>query len=481
MANSLITSKQAKYGAYMSAYVIVIIGVLIAVNFLANRHDWSHDFTANKQFSLSEQTEKIAKNLKNDVTIYYFDDQQRFQTGKDLLDRYSSLSPKIHVKYIDPVRKKQEAQAAGYRRDVTVLVSSNGRNEEAKSNTEEEVTGALIRSQKSGERTVCYLTGAGEHSIDDEQANGFSLQKQLLERDNYKPKSITLKPGGAAPDATKQVTIGQAAPTGAVEVPKECLAVVIGGPQSDYPKPVVEALQKYVEGGGHALFMLDTPMRLGREAGASENADLAAVLAGWGVTLNKDLVLYPSDVGGMLGLGPEYSIITSFESHAITRPLRSPVAFPLPRSMDAKSAGKGTVDKLVATPEESISIDSIGPGGAVDPRKGKKGPHTIAAAGTISGTPQGRFVVVGTSGWAENRVMGSRIFGNRDFFMNTINWLTADEDLISIRPKQAEDRPLNMTGAVLGLQKMTLVWWLSIVLFPLAVVAFGLQTWWKRR
>src|SRR5262249_28256266 len=156
--------------------------------------------TANKQFSLSEQTEKIAKNLKNDVTIYYFDDQQRFQTGKDLLDRYSSLSPKIHVKYIDPVRKKQEAQAAGYRREVTVLVSSNGRNEEAKSNTEEEVTGALIRSQKSGERTVCYLTGAGEHSIDDEQANGFSLQKQLLERDNYKPKSITLKPGGAAPD-----------------------------------------------------------------------------------------------------------------------------------------------------------------------------------------------------------------------------------------------------------------------------------------
>jgi ABC-type uncharacterized transport system involved in gliding motility auxiliary subunit len=474
MANNFLTSRQTKYGAYMGAYVLIIIGVLIAVNFLANRYDKAFDTTANKQFSLSDQTEKIAKNLKNDVTIYYFNDQQAFQTGHDLLDRYSSLSPKITVKYIDPVRKKQEAQAAGYRRDVTVLVSSNGRQEEAKSNTEEEVTGALIRSQKSGERTVCYVTGAGEHSLDDEQATGFSLQKQLLERDNYKSKTITLKPAAPAPGGP--VAIGQAPASGPVEVPKDCLALVVGGPQSDYPKPVVDAMQKYVEGGGHALFMLDTPMRLGREAGAAENADLVSVLAGWGVTLNKDLVLYPSDVGGMLGLGPEYSVITQFESHAITRPLKSPVAFPYPRSMDAKSAGKATVEKLIATPEESIAIDSIGPGGAVDPKKGKKGPHTLAASGTVSGTPQGRFVVVGTSAWAENRVMGSRIFGNRDLFMNTVNWLTADEDLISIRPKSTEDRPLNITG-----QKLNLVFYLSIIIFPLAVVGFGLATWWKRR
>jgi ABC-type uncharacterized transport system involved in gliding motility auxiliary subunit len=474
MPNNPISSRQAKYGAYIGAYIVVIIAVLAAVNFLANRYDKSFDTTANKQFSLSDQTEKVVKNLKNDITLYYFNDQQSFQAGHDLLDRYKDLSPKITVKYIDPVRKKQEAAAAGYRRDVTVLVRSNGRQEEAKSNTEEEVTGAIIRSQKSGERTVCYVTGAGEHSLDDEQAQGFSLQKQLLERDNYKSKTVTLKP--AAPAAGAPVTIGQAAPAGAVEVPKDCLALVIGGPQTEIPKPVAEAIQKYVEGGGHALFMLDTPMRLGREEGASENPELAAVLAGWGITLNKDLVLYPSDVGGMLGLGPEYSVVTQFESHAITRPLRSPVAFPYPRSMDAKSAGKATVEKLIATPEDSISINSIGPGGAVDPKKGKKGPHTIAAAATLSGTPQGRFVVVGTSGWAENRVLGSRIFGNRDFFMNTINWLTADEDLISIRPKSPEDRPLNITG-----QKLSLVFYLSVIIFPLAIVGFGLATWWKRR
>jgi ABC-type uncharacterized transport system involved in gliding motility auxiliary subunit len=459
----------------MGAYILVIIAVLAAVNFLANRYDKSYDATSNKQFSLSDQTEKVVRNLKNDVRIYFFDDQSRFQAGRDLLDRYSALSPRIHVEFIDPVRRKQQAQAAGFRRDVTVLVSSNGRQEEAKALTEEEVTGALIRSQKSGERNICYLTGAGEHSIDDEQAAGFSLQKQLLERDNYKARAITLKP--AAPEAGKQVTIGQAPATGAVEVPKDCLALVIGGPQQDYPKPVVDAIQKYVEGGGHVLFMFDNTLRLGREQPAAENKELLNLLTSWGVTVNKDLVLDLSGIGGMFGAGPEIPIILQYESHAIVRPLqRVPTAFPVPRSLDVKPGGKGTAEKLLGTTEDSISVDAIGPGGAIDPKKGKKGPFTLAAAGTVSGTPSGRFVVVGTSGWAENRALGSRTLGNRDLFMNAINWLTADEDLISIRPKSTEDRPLSMTG-----QKLNTVFWLSVIIFPLAVVGFGLATWWKRR
>ena len=57
-----------------------------------------------------------------------------------------------------------------------------------------------------------------------------------------------------------------------------------------------------------------------------------------------------------------------------------------------------------------------------------------------------------------------------------INWLSADEDLISIRPKAPEDRPLNMSA-----QKLEAVKYLSIFIFPLAVVGFGLATWWKRR
>jgi ABC-type uncharacterized transport system involved in gliding motility auxiliary subunit len=153
-----------------------------------------------------------------------------------------------------------------------------------------------------------------------------------------------------------------------------------------------------------------------------------------------------------------------------------PTAFPLARSLDIKSGAKTTVDKLIATSDDSLAASAISADGAVDPKKGKKGPLTLAAVGTFSGTPQGRFVVVGTSEWAENSLLGSRRLGNGDLFGNIVNWLSSDEDLISIRPKEPEDRPLNMTA-----QRLSTLFWLSVVIFPLAVVGFGLGTWWKRR
>ena len=52
-------SKQTKYAAYASVYVLVILGVLGAINYLANRYPKTYDSTSNKQFSLSDQTIKV--------------------------------------------------------------------------------------------------------------------------------------------------------------------------------------------------------------------------------------------------------------------------------------------------------------------------------------------------------------------------------------------------------------------------------------
>src|SRR5258707_8743525 len=180
MAAGFLKSRQTKYTAYAATYILVILAVLAAVNFLANRYDKSYDSTSNKQFSLSDQTIKVVGNLKNDIKLTYFDEASRFPQARDLLDRYTALSPKLKVEFIDPVKKPQQAKSAGYRRDVTILVDSGTRKEEAKSLTEEEVTGAIIRSQKSGERNVCFVDAANEHSITDEAATAFSFMKRLL-------------------------------------------------------------------------------------------------------------------------------------------------------------------------------------------------------------------------------------------------------------------------------------------------------------
>ena len=475
MSQAWMKTRQTKYTAYAGVYILVILAVLVAINFLANRYPKSYDSTSNKQFSLSDQTIKVVGNLKNDVKITYFDESPRFGQARDLLDRYSALSPKLHLEFIDPTKKPQQAKSAGYRRDVPILVDSGLRKEEAKSLTEEEVTGALIRSLKSGERDVCFVNAANEHSIDDQAATGYSLMKQLLERDNYKTRTIDFKPKAAEPG--KPLAIGQTPAAAVVEVPKDCLVLVVGGPQLAYPQPIVDAFKKYVEGGGHALFLLDNVLKIGRGDATAENPELSALLTEWGVTPNKDLVLDLSGIGQMFGAGPEIPIILQYDPHAITRPLaRVPTAFPVPRSLEIKSGGKATVEKLFGTTEDSIAVSEVAASGAIDPKKGKKGPFTLAAAGTVQGTPSGRFVVVGTSQWAESRAMGSRTLGNRDLFMNMINWLSADEDLISIRPKSPEDRPLNLTSKTLSM-----VSWLSILIFPLGVVLFGLATWWKRR
>jgi ABC-type uncharacterized transport system involved in gliding motility auxiliary subunit len=113
MNTAWLQTRQTKYTAYASVYIIVIVAILGVVNFLANRYDKSYDATANKQYTLADQTVKVVKGLKNDVHIVYFDEQTRFPDAKLLLERYSSLSPRLHVDYIDPVKKPQQAKAAG--------------------------------------------------------------------------------------------------------------------------------------------------------------------------------------------------------------------------------------------------------------------------------------------------------------------------------------------------------------------------------
>src|ERR1051326_1947052 len=244
MSHEWLKARQTKFTAYATVFILVTIAVLAALNFLANRYTKSYDSTANKQFSLSDQTIKVVKGLKNDVNVYYFDESSRFPQARDLLDRYSALSPKLKVDFIDPVKKPQQAKEAGYRRDANILVDSGLRKEEAKTLSEEEVTGALIRSLKSGERNVCFVTGSNEHKIDDSDRQGYSAVKDALERNNYKTKSVSLLQSGAQPVVPPAAGGVPAAPppaAGTMTVPNDCTVLVVAGPQHDYVPPETDA------------------------------------------------------------------------------------------------------------------------------------------------------------------------------------------------------------------------------------------------
>ncbi len=57
-----------------------------------------------------------------------------------------------------------------------------------------------------------------------------------------------------------------------------------------------------------------------------------------------------------------------------------------------------------------------------------------------------------------------------------MNWLSSDEDLISIRPKEPEDRRISLSQ-----RQMRVVFYTSVVFLPLIVVVGGLWVWWRRR
>jgi gliding motility-associatede transport system auxiliary component len=458
MASQWLKARQTKYVAYATTYILIVLIAVVVANVLADRFNKSYDATSNKRYSLSNQTAKIVKGLKQTATITYFDQSTRFHNGRDLLDEYSNLSPKVNVEYVDPDKNPQAAREAGIRSFGTAVVEIGTKKEEAKSMTEEGITGAFIRDLKSSTRTVCFVSGSGEHQIDDSDRGGLSRFKDLLAKDNYQSKTVSL--------------LQQA------EVPSDCTTLVIAGPTRNYEQPEVDAIKKYVENGGRALLMLDAPLKSGRSEIADNDA-LASVLQSWGVTLDKNLILDLNPIGQLVGLGPQVALVTSYESQPIVSEMKgTATGFPLSRSLDIKSTDKTSIQKLFDSSSTSLATNNLKSESVnVNDPKNQKGPLTIAAAGTYNTgkeNSQGRFVVVGSASWVDNGFINFN--GNSDLALNTVNWLSSDEDLISIRPKEREDRRITMTRAQLSWVRAT-----SQFLLPGIVIVTGIGVWWKRR
>jgi ABC-type uncharacterized transport system involved in gliding motility auxiliary subunit len=448
---SWIHTRQTRYGAYLALYLIVIIAVIAAANWLANQHNKSVDVTANKQFTLSDETKKVVGNLKQPLTVYYFDKTDQYEHARDLLDRYKNLSSKLKIDYVDPDKQPIVARAEGMHNYGDIVVDNGVKKETATALTEEQITGAIVRDLKNGVRNACFIQGSGEHSIDDTGRQGYSTFKEALEKNNYKTRSISLieKP----------------------DVPSDCSVVIVAGPKRDYLQPEIDALNTYVKNGGKVIVNFDPVLNL-PDGKLGDTPKLAEMVSTWGVTPSTNVVLDLSAASRLFGqLSP---VVGSYEQHPITSVMGdNATVFPLARSLDVKSPAQ----KLFSSTADSYALTNPKlPIHAADIEKAAKGPFTIGAAATVgSGKNAARVVVVGSSDWLGNTIMSAPV-ANRDLALNMMNWLTSDEDLISIRPKEPEDRRLNITGA--GMRTLFLT---SVIFLPFAVVLSGVSVWWKRR
>lgn len=458
MNSRWLKARQTKYALYAAVYVVVMLAIVTVANVLAARYDKTYDSTSNKRYSLSDESVKIVKALKQPVTITYFDQGSKLQQGKDLLARYAALSPEVHIDYIDPDKNPQVARADNVGSYGVSVVQIGSKKEQAKTLDEQNITGAIIRALKTKPRTVCFVTGDGERQIGDDSRNGFSRFKELLGRDDYKTKSINLLEKA--------------------EVPSECTVLVVGGPRNNYEQPAVNAVAKYIQNGGSGLFMLDPPIKVGPQP-VADNDLLTAQLAKWGVTVDKDLLLDMNPIGQLAGVGPQVVLVTKYQYQTIVNDMKgTATGFPLTRSLEVSKTKNTTIDKLFESSPTSVATtklnsERINPN---DPQN-KKGPMILAAAGRY-GSPaikkEGRFVVYGSSTWAANSFINFN--GNSDLALNTVNWLSSDEDLISIRPKQREDRRVTMTSSQMNIVRIS-----TQFLLPSLLFLMGITVWWRRR
>ncbi len=190
-------------------------------------------------------------------------------------------------------------------------------------------------------------------------AQGISHFKDLLSKDNYTSKAISLL-------EKAEIPVG-------LHGRRWC-----GGPKSDYQQPEVDAIKKYVEDGGRAMFLLDPPLKIGRPT--ADNDALDSLLQSWGVTVDKNLLLDLSPVGQLLGVGPTIALVSTYDPHPIVNEMKgTATGFPLARSLTIKNTDKSTVQKLFESSESSLATNKLDTPN-VNPKDptNKTGPMTIA-------------------------------------------------------------------------------------------------------
>ncbi|HEX8030408.1 MAG TPA: Gldg family protein [Vicinamibacterales bacterium] len=465
----------AKYGTMSIISILVFLGILVAVNYLGTRQNKRWDFTANQVYSLSDQTIKILKDLKEPVKVTVFERSDRQDIHKDRLEEFQYQTTQLTTEFIDPDKEPTRAGAAKIDSLPTILFEFKGRTERVTSSNEQDLTNALIKVVTGQTRKVYFTQGHGEKDTASSDRGGFSTAVEAMKQDNFAVEPLVLIQQKVIPD--------------------DATIVAIAGPTTDFFQPEIDALNTYVNKGGKVLVMMDPLLK-----GPAQPL-LTQFLSDWGIRAGSDVVLDASGLGQMLGTDASVPVAAQYPAHPITEGFRVITAYPMARSMTPIEGGSNshTAQPLVNTSPQSWSeadIPALSTGDAkveFNADKGdKQGPVTLSAAVSAVASvlppagnsspgapdqqrqPESRVVAVGDSDFASNMAIG--ISGNRDFFMNSLNWLSQQENLIAVRPRQPEDRRLTLTA-----DQQNRIMILVLFIIPGIVFGTGVYTWWKRR
>jgi ABC-type uncharacterized transport system involved in gliding motility auxiliary subunit len=470
--------RSARYGTVSIVAVVVMLAILVAINYLGVRRNKRWDLTANQFYSLSDQTVRIIKSLDAPVRLTVYSRETDFDQFRDRLDEYKYQSDRVSVEYVDADRQPSRAKAAGIQTYGTILVEYKDKTEKVTTNDEQAITNGIIKAMTGEQRKIYFTQGHGEKDTGAQDRLGYSALVSALTNDNY---------------GVEQLVLAQRR-----EVPADATAVIVAGPRTDFLQPELDALEKYVARGGKVMVLLDPP----ESANSTPLTGLLGFLHDWGIDAGSDIVFDASGIGQLIGTDASVPVAAPpYPAHTITERFGLITAYPLARSVRPVEGGVNghTAQPFVQTSAQSwaeADLKSLAGGRQVEfnaDKGDKQGPVPLAAAVSAPASdvpapppanaspnapeppkPESRIVAFGDSDFAANYALG--VQGNRDLFVNAVNWVAQQENLIAIRPREAADRRVTLTAA-----QHRGVSWLVLAVVPGLVLATGAYTWWRRR
>lgn len=456
-----LSGRQARYGSNSLILTVAFVGILVAGNYIVfNNTDLlgsPYDFTEDKSNTLAPETLQILAELKEPVVATAFYSSNSDPSGADdLLQKFKNNSDgNFTFSFVNPDLDPVAAREAGVTGDGKILLQSGKNKEIADFVSETELSQALLRLISPGSRTVYFLQGHGEISLEPGNELAYSVVQSTLEAKNYTVNTLNL--------------------LNTREIPEDALAIIVAGPQKPVSQEEVTLLKDYVDNGG-SLVVLEDP-RYFTQFGDAADPMADYLSKEWGIVYNDDVVI------DTVNQQNPFAAISSLynPSHPITQNLTENLFVIMPQARSLTISGEKeniTQTWLISTTESSWGetaelSDTEAP--AFDAETDVQGPLYLAIAGENAVTT-GRVVVFGNSLFAIDGNFD--VYGNGNFFINSVDWAAEQEDLLNLTTRPRTERIFIPPVETWRFLLLVLV---IVIVIPGMVVFFGISTWLSRR
>ncbi len=445
------SSRGTFFYATSAVSLVVVVLLLVFANYSVVKNPKSWDLTKAQLHTLSPDTLKTLEGLKSPVTATAFYASAEPQTAMltELFQKYAGRSEHFKYEFVDPAKEPLKAKEFNAKADSRIFVRMGATEARMTEPTEEALTNAIVKVTHSVTKKVYFTTGHGESDPDGAEDTGLAQLKKRMENEGLKAEKLNL----ASP-----------------EIPADAQAIVVAGPSVAFQPGELEVLKKYLQAGGKALVMVEPQV----------NAGLDDLLKSFSVQADDALVVDP--ISRLFGASEVVPVVQNYNPESdITRDFRLNTVFPTARPLTVLQGEGGATAKPVALSMQS-AWGELNPSGKVQKDDGEKsGPFPLAVQATLDTkgvegkrSEQARLVVVGDRDFATNKYCTA--FGNEDFFLNALSWLTEQTERITIRPRLRDASRLYLTPG----QQQT-IYFMAIDVLPVTLLAIGLAVWMVRR